>query len=94
MTIEDFWDNVLLTNGCWFWTGNAEPGKYGYLFFDGRKRRPHEVSYERINGPIPAGLELDHTCEEKLCVRPDHLEAVTHKENVRRYWARRKTVTA
>lgn len=40
-----------------------------------------------INGPLPPGLELDHLCRNKSCVRPDHLEAVTHRENMRRAYA-------
>ena len=44
----------------------------------------HRVSYELANGPIPAGLQIDHLCKLTLCVRPSHLEAVTPSVNVRR----------
>ncbi len=37
-----------------------------------------------FKGPIPEGLELDHLCRVRHCVNPDHLEAVTHRENIRR----------
>lgn len=47
-------------------------------------RRAHRVVYESLVGPIPAGLELDHTCRVRRCVNPDHLEPVTHAENQRR----------
>ena len=30
------------------------------------------------------GLEPDHLCRNRSCVRPSHLEAVTHLENMRR----------
>lgn len=33
-------------------------------------------------GPIPEGLVIDHTCHVRLCVKPDHLRAVTQKQNV------------
>lgn len=44
----------------------------------------HRVTYETLVGPVPDGLELDHRCLLKLCCNPEHLEAVTHQENVDR----------
>jgi hypothetical protein len=59
--------------GCWIWI-RAKPGGYG----------PHRTIYEKLVGEIPKGLELDHLCRVKACVNPDHLDPVTHRENVRR----------
>jgi hypothetical protein len=42
------------------------------------------VYYEAQYGPVPSGMELDHLCRVKACVNPDHLEPVTHAENMRR----------
>lgn len=69
--------------GCWLWKGassKASNGRYG-IYRTGRASR---ISYERYVGKIPNGLELDHLCRNTLCIRPDHLEAVTHKENMHR----------
>lgn len=50
----------------------------------------HLWIYELLHGPIAKGLRVDHLCEIKRCVNPDHLEAVTNAENVKRSKDRRK----
>jgi HNH endonuclease len=82
---ERFWEKVEQGEGCWLWTGAIDRG-YGQFVWNGRKRA-HRVAYELIIGPIPEGLELDHLCRNKSCVRPEHLEPVTKAENIRRQWA-------
>jgi hypothetical protein len=47
-------------------------------------RAAHRVSFETFKGPIPEGLEVDHTCVNSLCINPEHLDAVTSTENIRR----------
>lgn len=44
----------------------------------------HRLAYERAFGPIPTGMQIDHLCRVRECVNPDHLEVVSHTENVRR----------
>jgi hypothetical protein len=39
------------------------------------------VAYELVKGPIPEGLYIDHMCHTPACVNPDHLRAVTNKQN-------------
>lgn len=73
---------------CWGWWPDGDSEHNGYAVFTMRnpKRvvRAHRAAYELLVGPIPDGLELDHLCRNKTCVNPDHLEPVTHKENVQR----------
>lgn len=71
-------------SGCWLWTAAAFVSGYGAVRFDGRTSYAHRVVYEHERGPIPAGLEIDHKCRNRLCVNPDHLEPVTKAENARR----------
>lgn len=54
---------------------------YGEVLFRGRKMRAHRVAWERVNGPIPDGLVIDHVCRERSCVNPDHLRAVSRRVN-------------
>lgn len=76
---------------CWLWTGAALPTGYGFLTENATILYAHRFSYELSVGPIPAGLEIDHLCNQRGCVNPRHLEPVTHAENVRRAHARRRT---
>ncbi len=73
---------------CWVWVSPSVGKGYGYFSSGvGKERqswRVHVWSWVQVNGPVPEGLELDHLCRVTLCVRPLHLEAVTHLENVRR----------
>jgi hypothetical protein len=69
--------------GCWLWQGALSNG-YGTLSVGKRSRGAHRLSYEAHRGEVPRGLEIDHLCRVRCCVNPDHLEPVTHVENVRR----------
>jgi len=91
--IERFWVRVNKTDTCWLWTGTKTPDGYPKLYVGyGRDESmyvlAHRYSYEQFVGPIPSGLTIDHVkargCTTKLCVNPDHLEAVTNVENVMR----------
>jgi len=54
------------------------------FYAGGRTVYVHRYLYPLAKGPIPPDLELDHLCGNKRCCNPDHLEAVTHGENMRR----------
>ena len=84
---ERFWTKVSFAgeDGCWLWKGGGSHG-YGRFTVDasGRYVYAHIWAWNFCNGPVPDGLELDHLCRKTACVRPDHLEPVTHAENIRR----------
>lgn len=71
---------------CWLWARNVIGGKcdYGKLFFDGKYHLAHRVMYESEVGQIPKGYDIDHLCRVPRCINPNHLEAVTRSENVKR----------
>lgn len=85
--LERLWQYVdKQPNGCWLWTGYLDGKGYGFLRLTRSRKtvRAHRLAYEALVGPIPEGMELDHLCRIIRCVNPDHLEPVTHAENVRR----------
>jgi hypothetical protein len=79
-----FWSHVSKTDTCWLWTGPVLQNGYGRLCVRSQPHYAHRISHEMLIGPIPDGLEIDHLCRVRNCVNPDHLEAVTHAENLRR----------
>jgi hypothetical protein len=81
---ERFWSKVDKSgpNGCWLWTASARGASgYGQFYWNGSMVGAHRVAYELCKGPVPDGLSIDHLCCVRLCVNPDHLEAVTCAEN-------------
>lgn len=72
--------------GCMVFTGYLN--REGYGIIRARKgsgvRGAHRVAYELAKGEIPAGHEIDHKCRVRSCCNPDHLEAVTPRENTLR----------
>jgi hypothetical protein len=86
-------DSICDTGFCWEWTGSLMTDGYGQKCHGGRYVAAHRLVYEALVGPVPEGLELDHLCGNPSCVNPDHLEPVTHQENMRRGRNRYESMT-
>ena len=67
--------------GCHMWTAGKNDQGYGYFAVKTVMVRAHRFAYERANGPIPEGLVIDHLCEVKACVNPDHLFLGSNADN-------------
>lgn len=82
---ERFWRNVRKGRGCWEWTASKhKPNGYGIIAAPGGHPmlKAHRVSWEIHHGPIPPGFHVLHKCDNKGCVRPDHLFLGTHDDNM------------
>lgn len=79
-----FWAKVSQGSGCWLWLGAPSSSGYGRTKVDGREVLAHRRAYQLLVGPIPAGLQIDHLCRNRICVRPSHMEVVTNRTNVLR----------
>jgi len=86
--IEDrgYISNEGVASDCHIFNRDARDGKNGvYGVIGGKSRLAHIVAWEALNGALPRGLTLDHLCEIKLCVNPDHLRLSTRAVHAKRH---------
>lgn len=78
--VERFWSKVEKTEGCWYWRGTTNGG-YGCFWFNGQNRLAHRISYHlHIGAPQKSVIQ---TCNNKLCVNPDHLKSISRTRRLR-----------
>lgn len=83
---ERFWPKVDTSGDCWTWrAGVFKSTGYGAFHFSGRGLiTAHRAAWLLAHGDVQEGLVIDHLCRNRICVRPDHLKAVTNTENLER----------
>lgn len=73
---------------CWISTYSVASHGYAQIGWQNKPDRhvvlAHRAAWEHINGPVPAGMTLDHLCKSRRCVNPKHLRVLENYENARR----------
>lgn len=73
------WSKVDKTDACWEWTDKPDPNGYGRLHVHGTPHLAHRLAFAFEYGWLPD--LVDHSCLNRVCVRPDHLRPATKKQN-------------
>jgi hypothetical protein len=82
--VSRFWSKVDKSGSCWIWTGCLRSANGYGLFSIGRRNvSAHRFAYEILNGPIPEGASILHSCDNKKCVNPSHLTAGNQSQNIK-----------
>jgi hypothetical protein len=78
---ERILSRIEKTDTCWLWRGAIKENGYGKTSWEGKPAYSHRVVYTQLVGPIPEGLEIDHLCKVRNCVRPEHLRVTDRSGN-------------
>lgn len=86
MNLDLFWRQIDKTGDCWLWTGYRSNG-YGKH----ARQYAHRLMWSVANQqPIPEGMEVLHSCDNRICVNPAHLRIGTQYDNMQDMVARKR----
>ena len=65
---------------CFVWMGEKDKDGYGRIKRNGKYVQVHWV----LKGDPPKGMDADHLCHQRDCIRPSHIEHVSRSVNTQR----------
>lgn len=72
---------IVDMNGCWLWQRKLNNG-YPVQNWGNKWFQVHRLSLEAKHGKPLGSQSAHHICAVAACVNPDHLQPVTHRDNV------------
>lgn len=79
--------------GCWIWQGRCHHGVVPQIYTKDGTRNARKEIFEAVHGGVIQGMSVTHTCENRLCVNPEHLAQMTIT-SLRKLQAQRRTKRA
>ena len=90
---DSFYSKIQKTDQCWLWIGSKHPVTgYGSFYIKGKTYLAHRISFEKSTGLSSSGLCICHTCDNPLCVNPEHLFSGSRADNNRDRDAKNRNV--
>lgn len=79
-----FWSHVAAPNefGCRLWLASVNSNGYGQFGVLGGNQRANRVSWRLTYGEIPLDRQINHRCDIRSCVEPEHFWLGTQIENM------------
>ncbi len=81
-TKKRLFNKIVKTNTCWNWTGGINHKGYGLFSIKHKMFLVHRVSFKLFKGEIPLKMQVNHSCDNPICINPKHLWLGTQQDNV------------